>query len=169
MSDLSELEVIDRLQTSLRESIQAAEILAVSPKKGPTYGKLREHLKLVEGSVRQLSVFRQDTRWLDIGRNVEKCHQMAKEWIAGIKDPMTGRRIYISQASQFKRFSMLAATLKGIYALAEHWRTTRTGRIGMILPDMPTATRRIGAPVQVALPEGMTHKGGLIVPRRLAS
>lgn len=172
MSDLSELEVIDRMQTSLREAIQASIDLAQTSRKGPTYNKLREHLALVEGACRQLSVFRQDTRWLPIGRLVSECHAKAGGWLRGYKDPLSGRRIHFGAKTQNPLFLMLAENLKGVYQLAENLRTSKTGRVGMILPDMPAATRRIGAPVSVMLPDGMRahlSKGGILLPPRMST
>lgn len=159
MSDLTEIEVIDRMRTSLREAIQAAGDLAVLPRKGPNYAKLREHLGLIEGSCRQLAVFRGDSRWYPIGQAVEKYHQMAMEWLSGIKDPMTGRRIFINEASKFKRFTVLKASLEAVDKFAESLRTEKTGKVGMILPNTPLAERRIGAPVSMS---------GLILPTRLS-
>ena len=83
MSDLTEIEILDRMRSSLREAIQCANILASSPRKGPTYNKLREHLGLVEGCCRQMSAWREDTRWLPIGRLMAECHQKAGNWLRG--------------------------------------------------------------------------------------
>lgn len=169
MSDLSEVEIIDRMRSSLREAIQAAEVLAVASRKGPTYNKLREHLGLVEGCCRQLSVYREDTRWLPIGKLMADCHAKAGGWLRGYKDPKTGIRHHLAGKTQNPLFLMLAANLKAIYQVAETVRTQRTGKVGMILPALPKAERRAGAPVQVLLPNGMASTpGGLILPTRLA-
>lgn len=160
------------MRTSLREAIQAAEDLAVSSRKGPSYSKLREHLLLVEGCCRQLSVFREDTRWLPIGKLMSECHQKAGGWLRGYKDKTTGIRHHFGAKTQNPLFLMLAANLKAIYQVAETLRSAKTGKLGMILPNMPAPTRRVGAPVTVQLPNGMvaavSKGGGLLLPPRLA-
>lgn len=161
MSDLTETEIIDRMQSSLREAIQASQDLAISSRKGPTYSRLREHLGLVEGCCRQLSVWREDSRWLKIGMLMSECHKKAGGWLRGYKDPRTGQRVHFGIKAQNPLFSMLAVNLIGIYEMAELIRTAKTGKLGMILPEMPNAERRIGAPV-------MGHRistGGIILPR----
>ncbi len=165
MSDLSETEIIDRLQTSLKDAIDAAHDLAILSAKGPSYNKLRENLGLVEGACRQLSVWREDTRWLKIGMMMAECHQRAGGWLRGYKDPVTGVRHHYNLEKQNPLFAMLAANLAGVYAAAEELRTAKTGRLGMILPDAPHIGRRVGAPVQVLLP---SKPRGLIVPARFA-
>lgn len=168
MSALSEREIIDMMQTALKDAIDAAHDLAILSAKGPSYNKLRESLALVEGACRQLSVWREDTRWLNIGMVMAECHQRAGGWLRGYKDPATGIRLHYNAAKQNPLFSMLAANLAGIYAAAEELRTAKTGRRGMILPDVGIATRRVGAPVQVLLPPSVKKTQQLLVPARYA-
>lgn len=160
MSDLSEVEVIDRMRTSLREAIQASADLATMSRKGPTYNRLREHLALVEGSCRQLAVFRQDTRWYTFGMMMAECHKRAGDWLRGWKDPKTGRRHHWRPGEKNKLFLILEANLKAIYQMAEAVRTQKTGTVGMILPAEPTEHRRVGAPVNGY----SVTPGGIIIP-----
>lgn len=167
MSDLTETEVLDRLKTSLREAIQASHTLAVSSRKGPAYTKLREHLLLIEGCCRQVSVFREDTRWLNIGRAMSKAHELAGGWLRGFKHPMTGVRVHFRSREQNPLFLKLAENLELTMVMVEQLRTQKTGRVGMILPDAPEPERRIGRSVQVLLPDEQM-KNGLILPKRVA-
>jgi hypothetical protein len=160
MSDLTEIEVIDRLRTSLRECIQCAANLAVTSRKGPEYNKLREHLHLVEGAARQLAVFRQDARWYNVAALMAQCHQKAGGWLRGWKDPRNGQRHHFNIGEKNRLFLMLEANLKAVDKAAELLRTQKTGRVGVILPNTPNMGRRIGTPVA-----GFNvSPGGVILP-----
>lgn len=159
MSDLTENEVIDRLRTSLKEAIQASADLAVKSRKGPEYKKLREHLGLVEGSCRQLAVFRQDARWYPIAMLMGECHKKAGGWLRGWTDK-DGNKRHWRIGEKNKLFLMLEANLKAILYMVDVLQTKRTGKVGMILPETPVGHRREGAPVAGF----KTSPGGIIIP-----
>ena len=163
MSDLTEPDVILQMKHSLREAGQAALDLSVTSRKGPAYHKLREHLLLVEGCCRQLSVMREDTRWLNIGMAMHKAHELSGGWLRGFKHPITGKRIAVAFGQKNILFIKLAENLAFLHTGAEEMLTKRTGILGPILPAIPTAERRVGAPVNVKLPPAMKTTGGIIL------
>lgn len=70
---LSEHEIMDRFVQSLKEAKNACELLGLNadPEKiaprGHNYGNLRRALRQLEGSCRQMTHFRSDTRWVRLG------------------------------------------------------------------------------------------------------
>ncbi len=163
MSALTEVEIFARLVESLREASEAAEELSTRDVKGPAYSRLREHLMLIEGSCRQASAWRQDTRWLDLGQLAAECHKRAGGWLRGHKDTITKIRTPLAMKTKNQNFLMLAQNLRFFLKGVEKLKDAKTGRVGMILPAMPAANRRIGAPV----PGHSLTSGGIIVPRTL--
>lgn len=165
MSDLTETEVVDRLKTSLRIAGEAAMDLSIASRRGPIYSRLREHLLLIEGSCRQLSAMREDTRWLEIGVAMHKAHDMAGGWLRGYKHPTTGMRVHFSAKTRNPLFVKLSHNLAMMLVGADSLLTRRTGMRGPILPGLPAYERRVGAPVQVLLPAEARTKSGIILPR----
>lgn len=163
MSDLTEQEVIDRLKQSIREAGQAAMDLASVSRRGPAYHKLREHLLLVEGCCRQLSVFREDTRWLNMGAAMHKAHELSGGWLRGFKHPETGMRIAFSPKMKNPLFVKLAENLAFMLVGVEDMLHKRTGVRGPILPALPAAERKIGSPTPVSLPAPLRKSPGGII------
>lgn len=152
MGALTEREIFDCLTTNFKLAAEHAEDLARLPIKGPTYELFRRELRLIEGACRQASAWREDTRWLPIGRMMAEVHQKAGGWLRGYKHE--GIRIALAPSQQQPLFLMLAANLRALLVAAEQTRTARTGRIGMILPDMLPAPHRDTRPV------GWMHASG---------
>lgn len=140
MSALTEVEIFDRMMTSLRAAIQHCESLASLPVTGPTYDAFRKELLLIEGCCRQASAWREDTRWLTMGRTMAKAHKIAGNWLRGARDEMK-RKISLAPKQRYELFMKLAANLKAMHEQAKTAKNARTGRVGMILPEMPTVTR----------------------------
>ena len=146
----SEAETFERLSNSLRLAAEHAENLAKLPAKGPTYDRFRKELKVVEDQCRIAAYYREDARWFQIGIVMERVHQRGGSWLRA-KQPA-------------KLFLGLAEFLRASHASIETLRNTKTGVRGMIVPT-ERQERRIGAPMQVLLPGGMTQRAsGLIVP-----
>jgi hypothetical protein len=165
MSDLTEPDVIGQLKASLKEAGQAALDLSVTSRKGPAYKKLREHLLLVEGCCRQLSAMREDTRWLNIGMLMHKAHELSGGWLRGFKHPITGMRIAVSIKTRNPLFIKLAENLAFLHETADNLLMKRTGVLGPILPALPIAERRVGAPVRVSVPPAMQKMpSGILLP-----
>lgn len=140
MSDLTEQEILDCLKTNLRLSAQHCEILAAIPAQGETYEKLREELKLVEGACRQIAHWREDSRWLRLGMQMEVAHQKVWNWV----------RYKHSR----KLFLMFADNLRAALKLADTLETKATGKLGAILPEV-LPLHRENRPVQVVRPSGL--------------
>jgi len=151
MGALTEQEIFNCLSENLRMAIDACDLLATTPLKGPVYDRFRKALKLVEGSCRQASAWREDTRWLPIGLMMEEAHKRAGEWLRGVKTP-DGKRRPIPFGEKHPLFVRLAENLRALLKTVDDLRTKQTGRMGMILPDMAAMTRR---------------ESGLLVPARL--
>lgn len=160
MGALTEIEIFDCLADNLRLAAEDADNLAKSPYKGPIYNQFRTRLGLIEGACRQASVWRQDTRWLVLGRLMAEAHQKAGGWLRGYKDGLTGQRIPFAEGVRNPLFLMLAENLRAAQKGAEELRTKATGRRGMILPDLMPAPHRDTRPVTMS---------GLILPGMAAA
>jgi len=158
MGALTESEIFDCLSTNFRLAAEDCEKLARSPRRGANYAALREKLELLEGACRQASVWRQDTRWLQIGLAMAEAHKRAGEWIRGIKIAGVPGRVKVAEGHMHPLFKKLAENLRLAHARAEEIRTKRTGKVGMILP----ATGR--APLRDTKPTGWRRPSGIIVP-----
>lgn len=165
MGALTEAEIFDCLGTNFRLAAETCELLATVPKKGPNYRKFREHLKLLEGACRQAAFWRQDARWLQLGLMMEHAHQVAGEWLRGVKQP-DGSRRPIPFGEKHPLFMHLAEILRRGHIQAENYRTARTGRVGTILPK-PAAHYRETKPVPVSGIDFTKRPSGLIVPANM--
>ncbi len=162
MSDLSEVEVIDRMISSLREAMDASRALAIESRKGANYNRLREHLGLIEGCCKQLAVFRDDARYLNIGLVIEECHKRAGSWLRGYK--VDGVRIMTAPGEMNQMFVRLYVNLEGILKGVDDMLRAKTGTRGPIIPDI-VETRREGRPA-FSLPKAKVS--GLILPPKYA-
>ncbi len=158
MGSLTETEIFDCLSTNFRLAAEDCEKLARLPRKGPTYSNLRDKLELLEGACRQASVWRQDTRWLQIGMAMAEAHKRAGEWLRGIKIAGRPGRIKIADGHMHPLFLKLAENLRLGQKKAEELRDKRTNRVGMILPELGRA------PLRDTTPVGWRRSSGLIVP-----
>jgi len=156
MARLTEVEIFNRMQESLRAAEQACIDLATIPAKGANYDALRTHLKLIEGCCRQASAWREDTRWLPIGLMMAEAHRRAGDWLRGIKMP-DGSRRHLVAGELHPNFVKLAENLKALGVACQRLRTARTGRRGIILPQPQVAPHRDFRPVQVST-------GGILLP-----
>jgi hypothetical protein len=142
---------------NFRLAAQHCDALAALPVTGPTYAKLREELGLIEGCCRQAAVWRQDSRWYDIGLQMAEAHKRAGTWLRGYKDPATGLPVKLADAHRKRCFTLLAGNLRKGEKRAVDLRDKATGRVGMILPDAYTLPKRTKAPAMLA-------RNGLILP-----
>ena len=157
MGALTEPEIFDCLIENLKIAVEASDDLAVIDMKGPAYNRLRGALALVEGACRQASAWREDTRWLELGRLAAQCHQKAGGWLRGHKNPVTLIRTPLAPKHKNQMFVMLASNLRFFLLGVERLRNERTGRTGMILPDVPNLGRPTGAAIggSIILPATM--------------
>lgn len=158
MGNLTEIEIFDCLSANFRLAAEDCEKLAKLPRKGPTYSALRDRLELLEGACRQAAVWRQDTRWLQIGMFMAECHKRAGEWLRGIKVQGSPVRVKIAPGHMHPLFLKLAENLRAAQVRADEFRTKATGKVGMILPEAAPAPHRDATPV------GWRRPSGLIVP-----
>ena len=166
MGALTEAEIFSCLAENFKSAAQHCADLAKLPRKGPTYRKLREELKLLEGSCRQAAYWRGDARWLRIGMYMEEVHQRAGSWLRGYKRP-DGIKVTHREGTLHPLFMKLAENLKAGFEAAEKLRTERTGIKGPIVPKPEAGPHRDTRPVQVRLPERRTNSG-LIIPAGIA-
>lgn len=158
MGALTEREIFDCLSTNFRLAAEDCEKLAVSPVRGAIYYSLREKLELLEGACRQASVWRQDTRWLQIGLMMAEAHKRAGDWLRGVKMPGHMGRVRLADGHIHPLFKRLAENLRAGEAKSTELRDKKTGRVGMILPAMASAPRRDTVPV------GWRRPSGIIIP-----
>lgn len=134
MGALTEPEIFACLTENFRLAAQHCEDLAKLTRKGPTYRKLRDELKLIEGAARQAAYWRQDARWLRIGLMMAEAHKRAGDWLRGIRDKETGIWKKLPPGVLHPYFMKLAENLRSGQTLAEQFKNARTGITGMILP-----------------------------------
>lgn len=146
MGALTEIEIFDCLTDNLRGAADDADILARTHLKGEVYDRFRRRLLLIEGACRQASLWRQDTRWLPMGRLMAEVHGHAGNWLRGVKMP-DGTRVKIAAGKMNPLFVMLADNLRNALAGVERLKNRATGRLGMILPEMQAAPHRDTRPV----------------------
>jgi hypothetical protein len=166
MGRLTETEIFDCLAENFRAAADLCDRLATEQRKGPNYVALREALKLIGGASRQAATWREDARWLKIAEMVAEAHRRAGDWLRGVRVVEGKPRVRLSHQEIKRNFTMLAANMRQGFALAEKFRTAKTGRTGMILPIVKPVDRQPGRPVTVSnLPPGMAmSKGGIIMP-----
>lgn len=127
MSELTEREILACLKENLRLGAENADKLAAG-ERGPIYLHLRRELRLVEGCCRQMSGWREDTRWLPFGMKVVEAQLRCGQWLRS-KEPAW-------------RFKGLAEILRHALAQALDLERKKTGRIGMIVPKPFAAPTR---------------------------
>ena len=170
MSDLTEAEIFDRMSDSLKKAIRLCRRLSYETMKGFIYDDFRKELKLIEGCCRQVAFWRSDGRWLPLGLAIAEAHARAGEWLRGVKDPVSGQRRKIPPGQQHPLFVKLADNLEALLAAADALKTRRTGVRGPIYAKPRDEGRRVGAPIAVALPEGMQRlPSGLIAPTEMVA
>lgn len=147
MSDLRDSEIFSRLITSFREAAEHCEALAHQKNRiqGQRYVKLRENLMLIEGACRQASMWRDDARWLEIGRYASQCHRKCGDWLRfKTRGPM---------------FLKLAENMRMMLAATQKMRDAATGVRGSILPELPKyrpENRSVQVPAGLIIPAGVT-------------
>ncbi len=142
---LTEKEIFDQMKSQLRSAIADCELIAKYPRSGAPFISLRKSLKLVEGCCRQAAHWREDARWLGVGLQFEKAHQIARSWL------------HCPSIKTKKMFTLLAAALRSNLVQLQRLETAATGHVGAILtPWTPSKT----------LDLGNTHRlpSGLIMP-----
>src|SRR5260221_1451149 len=106
---LKEGEIFDCLSSNFRQAAECCDNLVVLPARGPTYMRLLEHLKLIEGACRQAACWREDAGgvgaplgqtgthgfealrmgeadamgWLECAHMIGECHKRAGAWLRG--------------------------------------------------------------------------------------
>lgn len=122
---LTEIEIFDRLISSFRAAEEHCRALALQENriKGQHYNKLRAHLMLIEGCCRQASAWREDWRWLQIGKYAAECHKRCGGWLRH-RDPP-------------KYFLLLADNMQMMQKATQEMKDRATGVRGPILPVLP--------------------------------
>jgi hypothetical protein len=135
---LTETEIKACWRENMLAAADCCSHLQTLPAQGATFVKLREHLKLAEGSCRQMGHWREDSRWLYLAPQLENLHQMA--------------RVMIVSHYARQLFTKLEITLRKIVHSANDLENKATGKVGMILPDTSKGPHRETKPISVILP-----------------
>lgn len=144
MARLTEPEILSRLKESLKEAASQADQLA-NGLRGPLYPRFRQNIDLIHGCCRQMSGWREDTRWSAFGVQIHECRERCRRWLVS--------------KSGSKMYRKLANILRAALDRAIELETKRTGKRGLILPTpAPAETRTQGRPVRVILPPGFKDK-----------
>lgn len=149
MSTLTEQEIGDCLRTNIREAVQYCVNLAKLPAQGPTYRKLVDNLKLIEGASRQMGHFREDMRWMRFGWEMARFHQRIGDAVRS----RAAREIFLA----------MSVKLKDALAECDKLRTEKTGRRGAILPILRPVHRET-RPVHISAPAYIRNPSGLVIP-----
>lgn len=158
MGALTETEIFDCMRENFRIAIRECEELMRRPVGGKHYDTFRKALRLIEGCCKQANCWREDTRWLPLGKHMADIHQKAGDFLRGIKGD-DGIRRPLPLGQLHPAFQMLTGILTAAMKLSEQIRTQATGRIGMILPDM------LPAPHRDTRPAGWNRStGGILIP-----
>lgn len=151
MSELTEAEIFGFMAENLKLAAECCDKLALSPKQGPLFDALRKHLKMIEGCARQAAYWREDSRWLPFGVEMEKAHQLARRWIA--------------EHYSRKLFTMLAEKMREVQKIAIDLRDKAPPKLGLILPEVrDDPTPHQSQVLMPRAPKSNRTKGGLIVP-----
>ena len=163
MGALTEQDIFVCLTENFKLAAQHCEELAKLPRKGPIYKALRDELRLIEGAARQAAFWRGgDARWLQIGHMMAEAHKRAGDWLRGYNLP-TGQRVSHREGTLHPYFMKLAENLRAGARAAERLRTSRTGKIGPILPTPGRGPHRDTKPVGWT-PGDRVSRGGIILP-----
>lgn len=139
MTDTTENELFDCIIGNFKSAISDCKQMADPMSlRGLMYQRVKESLKLVEGSSRQIAHWREDSRWLQIGISAEAAHEMLRRWVA---NHAPGQQ-YVFMAVQLERWLNLVETM----------RHAKTEKIGPILP-VPGKPDKPPQSVQVILPK----------------
>lgn len=135
MARLTEIEILDRLKSSCLDAAAQADQLSRG-ERGPIYPRFRENIDLIHGCCRQMSGWREDARWGQFGLRIHECRERCRRWLVEKHGP--------------KMFRKLADILREAHKRAVDLETKRTGRRGILLPDMmPAETRTQGRSILV--------------------
>lgn len=135
MAVLTETEIFDSMITDLQGAVDSCTNLALLPMQGPTYVKLRDQLRRIEGACRQAAHWREDARWSWFGFEMARFHDRLGDCIR-CRAP---RKIFLAQAELIRE--RLAA--------ARQMKDAATHKLGPILPKPLEGPHRDTRPVQV--------------------
>jgi hypothetical protein len=158
---VSEAEILSLLKQTFRRAAEHCDKLSILPARGPTYRKLREDLQTAENCCRQVAWYRQDTRWLRVGRQMDEAHKRAGSWLRDRSMPRTA-----NSNLAHPLFVLLAEKLRFGMACAGRLETQATGQAGTILPDVPRD------PIRTQDRVVQVHRktaGGIIIPPGVAA
>lgn len=126
MSDLTQSEILDKHRQSLKEARDACLWLArnadpdqIAPR-GAHYRNLKTAMSELEGTARQMSAFRDDTRWLPLGI------------LYGAKTARLAQKFFVQM--DWTMFGKLAEVFANGLVRMDELATKKTGRVGPILP-----------------------------------
>lgn len=137
---LTEREILDCLKDSLKITTERCQDLA-DGRRGKTYREFKDAMKLVDGCCRQMSGWREDTRWSAFALKVFEVPKRTAKWLREDKK------------SWHAKFAMLADILRAAQVRAMELERKKTGKVGLILPPVLTPpTRTQGR--QILVPEG---------------
>lgn len=151
---LTENEIFSQMKERLKSAASDCDLIASQPLSGAFFKHMRESLKLVEGSCRQMAMCREDSRWLTPAMYMERAHQIARAWLH--RPSVKSKKLFVG----------LAAALRAMYRDIEKLQNNPVGRAGAILPASVDPKRR----GHVDMPfRGVKTPGGIIIPAGLRS
>jgi hypothetical protein len=145
-----DIEVFDLLSQTLKAAAEKCGQLAWHPRRGFIYMSFIKDLREAEGCCRQISLRREDARWLPLGMQLAHIHKLSGKWLRSSPTKET-------RAAAHRLFKKTGETLRAIAYAAERLKFARTDHLGMILPAPITKglPQRETSPVVVKLPNGL--------------
>ena len=129
MAELTEKEILECLNDNLKIAVETCQKLA-DGERGPIYPQFHSAVKLVDGACRQMSGFREDTRWSAFALYLHEVPDRVRKWLVDDKKTYTAE------------LNMLADIFRWAQMRAKELETKRTGKRGIILPTPRAAETR---------------------------
>src|ERR1700691_2419987 len=85
--NLTENEILLRMKENLRKASELCDVMAISPERWSTFAQFKKSMDVVEDCCRQMNYWRQDTRWLPMGRHAALMVQNTRKYL--INNPLT--------------------------------------------------------------------------------
>lgn len=129
-----EKEQFELIRENLRLAVEDCRAIATQYETGFRYTQLRKHLLTAEDACRDLMWLREDVRWSEFSLLLPKCQEISRRWLTPLS--LQGKKV----------FSHMAESLAWLLAYVERMRTQKTGRRGIILPEIGKIVTHVPGP-----------------------
>lgn len=134
MNALTEKEQFESIRENLRLAAEDASAIATEPETGLRYIQLRKHLLAAEEACRAVMWLREDARWSEFSLLFPKCQEISRRWLTPLS--VEGKKVFVR----------MAESLTWLLRYAEDMRTRRSGKRGIILPEIGKIITHVPGP-----------------------